>query len=325
MKIKLIAAGLIFLGIFVITALFLTNRLKTGRESGAPTPTPIRPASVEPLPSLSLYFQEPAGVVFSFVGQPPVVPDSLPIYKPVFTNHEAKMREIAQALGLNTTPKTIGSGEQILLSWSNQNFALSLTNSRAFSYMAFGNVPTSNLKPDAIIRAFLTQHRLIPAIFNLNLASQTPFEDAGGELEPGLKQTISKYSLLISGKYPLILINNTLAPLTALVDQYGGLRSLSLPFPPDNITVSETKTLISIETALKMLNASEGSLLSISGNPGLSLEPKPNFSRVEINSVGIAYFLLPNTESLVPIYIFSGTGWGDKSSQVVTYILRATN
>lgn len=311
----------------VVVFLFILDQQKLPEQSAVPLSSP--PAVVEKNTTIDLYPDQPQGVRFYIKTPLSPPPKELPLYTPTYLA-SAQMLDIvthiATKLGFVTNPLTVGPPDNQTWVWNSGDTSLSFQerppvisfsgnvslNTVGFTFAEVGEKSIS----------FLTS--LGFSLNNLILApvSLEPFEETEGEnFNEGLY--LLTLSLNIDGKYPF-QTSGVPNSVTIIVDKNGNLRSFSFPIPPKITSSPSLEPILTLDLALINLNNNKGTLVSLEGeSTNEYLQPQPNYKEVEVVGYTIIYYLNQQQTALLPAYLITGIGRGDKTDLQVVYLLNA--
>jgi hypothetical protein len=323
MKKQFVVIGLVFLLSLAIAVLYFSKQQPPRVAVLVPTQTIKNPPQDVRVPG------SPTGVVFSFTGNRPIVPPSLPVYKSgpsVFT--DAQIEVLVKKLGFTSVPTIKSSNETVRRIWNEKDksfsFVTSLT-TQSVSYQKTLSSPVgvqlSNARIIESTQSFLSQFSASSTSFSGTIQTGKSFDGLVILENPSPALYSVVFSLIIDGKYPLLAANYEEPVASVVVDAGGVVRSLSMVLPP-TLTQTKTTNMLSLDAAIQGLNDGKGLLLSSQKGDGWG--GNPTFLTVSLLDVRLSYVQAGGSMSIEPVFLFSGTATNEEGKSLnVQYLLYA--
>lgn len=236
--------------------------------------------------------------------------------------------KITESLGFSPSPSL---ENDVRIEWMSGKKRFTITKIRHSFSLSSENPDSKNdlFEPplkNSPVESFITKYGLIPKTFTISLLSREPFPISGytGNF-PIESLSLLTYEVQIDRKYPIVPSPDINTNITALVTPDGFIYSISGPVLPNDFSFLKTESVVDPDNALGLLNDNYGTLISALEKQGkYEKDAQSDFTNVQIKQFFIGYFLLPGKETLIPVYVFKGTGKEKERVFDVTYILRAT-
>ena len=268
--------------------------------------------------AVSAYTNIPA---LSFPDKLPIVTISSP------RNLEAESSRIAAFFNINTSPRIISGSRGRYAITQNGISTLTLSeNPLTFTYdiASISGSPISydptplvdtsikQLEDLSLLRAPISATEEVFSYFSPQGPSPNKLQNSTGAT---LVQVDLSFQV---GKFPLFISDANTPTATTRFDGNKNLVQIRAYILP-NMTVEKNEmTIVSYKEATERLAAGAGILSSVASvqNDGAfltGLTPK----NIEVSSVKLGYLLLSNRSDLVPVFIFSGTGYIEEDKKAV--------
>lgn len=306
-----------------VGAFFYTrNMRKAPLPDGTPSPTSTPQKSIDFVPGA------PKNVTFAFSTgiQPP--PKTISTIQVTNGNAPAIVNKFAASLSLPQPQKSTNRMGIQNSYWNTPGYSLSLSVNKNLSTFSYTHITqgkqNTQTNPETAAQAFL-QSLQIPGAYTLQIAERTLEKNITGNFDdPQPKLTRISY-MIMKDNMPVLLANYDPISLSTSVDERGTVRLATISFPPSSADVLETKPTVPLEECLTRLNDNAGILVSIKDDEQMEPETIPSFTNVTIQKVTMAYVYETGKNTLEPVYLFEGVGYGGIKDEGVRYILPATN
>lgn len=310
----------------VLLVIVWSTRKNTGIQTPQNDLIPPRTAPLLSAPR-NIVFPGEENVVFSYGVALPELPGELPSYSTAYPqNIDVSVAELAKIWGFTSPLK---KPVPYVFDWVEKDKNLSVntrTNTLTFAYFypATSSSMVRRLTQESVLKN-IADVGLLPKSLLLTETSREVDTTQGEGLDAGgFPSTFIFYQYKLANQpYPFIFtgVNQYAATIRVLAD--GSVVSFSLRIPPLVKPLESKKTLTHDEILLS-LNENKGILTRAGEKFGSDpYKQVDSFSSVEISSITIGFFFDAEIKKFDPIYVISGTAFGDRAYSV-TYYLRAT-
>lgn len=305
--------GIIILFLFLVISFFLSRR---------PSEEIINPPNISDAQTIGTSPRYPTNdtpISFSISSEVMTPPEVLPEYTVTFSDRLIQQIETyASSMGFSTPVRS----SALFMEWMNNTGRLLFNNTNfSLSLSQTANTPALYPSTHSAIDSIFT-HFPLPSILQI---VPGPSQSLINNSDTTENETfVEEYSYTLSG-HPVYYSATDLSVFNIKSTATQPFKSVAFQIPPESITSLENKTLFNKNQIPELLEQNKGILQSVTSlNTQQVFGIDPNFTSVEIQSLSVAYLLLPEEKRLVPVYILDGLGTGAGEVQQVRYVLRAS-